>query len=83
MVEQIDDLDPIYEVFDLLEDLYDKFQKELQELIGEDNGKKTFIKALTRIFGLLLNTKVNSLEKTQGILKIAVKTVIKLLREPN
>ena len=78
MVEQIDDVDSTNGVFDFLEDLYDKFQEELQELIGEDSEKKTFIKVLTRIFGVLLNTKVNSLDKILGILKIAVKTVIKL-----
>ena len=46
-------------VFDFLENLTSRLQDDFEELIGEDTDKKRFVKALTRIFTLLLNTKVD------------------------
>ena len=40
--------------------------------------KKQFIKALTRIFALLLNTKVETADKIKEILKIAVEMTLKI-----
>ena len=63
------DTDSTDGVFDFLENLIDK-------LIGEDTDKKRFVKALTRIFALLLNTKVDTADETKRILRIAIETTL-------
>ena len=64
--------------FDFLESLSAKVKEEFDELPEGDSDKKQFIKALTRIFALLLNTKVDSTDKVKRILKIAVETTLKI-----
>ena len=64
--------------FDFLESLSAKVQEEFDELPEGDSDKKRFIKALTDIFALLLNTKVDSTDKVKRILKIAVETTLKI-----
>ena len=44
---------------------------------------KHFIRALTRMFVLLLNTKGNKVEKINKILKIPIKIVIKIWQGQN
>ena len=70
-------------VFDFLENLTNRLQEVFDELIGEDNDKKRFIKALTRIFALLLNTKVDTTDKIKRILKIAIETTLKIWQGAN
>ena len=70
-------------VFDFLEALSNRIQEDFDELIGEDTDKKRFIKALTCIFALLLNTKVDTVNKIKRILKIVVETTLKTLQGPN
>ena len=65
-------------VFNFLENLMDRLQEDFDEIIGEDNNKKRFIKSGTRIFALLLNTKVDTVNKIKRILKIAIKTMLKI-----
>ena len=65
-------------VFDFLENLTNCLQEDFDELIGEDNDKKRFVKALTRIFELLLNTKVDTTDKIKRTVKIAIKTTLKI-----
>ena len=55
---------------------------DFDELIGEDKNKKRFVKALTRIFALLLNTKVNTADKIKKTLKIAIETTLKIWQGP-
>ena len=55
--------DSIDGVFDFLEWLNDKKQKDFKELLEGEADKKRFIKALTRIFVPFLNTKVNIVDK--------------------
>ena len=55
--------DSIDGVFDFLEWLNDRKQKDFKELLEGEADKKRFIKALTRIFVPFLNTKVNILDK--------------------
>ena len=69
-------------VFDLLENLTNRLQEDLDELIGEDIDKKRFVKALTQIFALLLNTKIDTLDKMKRIPKIAIETTLKIWRGP-
>ena len=82
LTEQID-TDSTDGVFYFLENLTNHLQENFDELIGEDNDKKRFIKALTRIFALLLNTKVDTTDKIKRILKIAVETSLKIWQGPN
>ena len=57
-------------------------QEDFHELIGEDTDKKRFVKALTRIFAILLKTKVDTADKIKRILKIAVETTLKIWQGP-
>ena len=47
-------------VFDFLTTLSDRIQEGFGKILGGDSDKKRFLKALTRVFTLLLNTKVDS-----------------------
>ena len=69
-------------VFDFLEALSARVQEEFEELLDGDIDKKRFVKALTLIFALLLNTKVNIADKIKRILKIAIETTIKIWQRP-
>ena len=82
-LEKSEDSDSADRVFDFLEGLSNRIQDKFYELIGEDTNKKRFIKALTRIFTLLLNTKVDAADKIKKILKIAVETTLKIYQEQN
>ena len=76
-------IDSTDRVFDLLENLTNRVQKNFDGLIKEDNDKKLFVKALTSIFALLLDTKVDTADKIKRILKIAVETTLEIWRGPN
>ena len=77
------DNDSTYGVLDFLENLTNRLQEDFDELIGQDNDKKPFVKALTHIFALLLNTKVYTTNKIKRILKIAIETTLKIWQGPN
>ena len=64
--------------FDPLDNLTNKIQKDFHEIIGEDTDKKSFIKLLMHLFALLLNPKVNNVNKIKRILKIAINTTLKI-----
>ena len=81
LTEEID-TDSTDGVFDLLENLTNRLQEDFDELIVEDTDKKRFVKALTQIFALLLNTKVDTADKIKRILKIVVKTTLTIWRGP-
>ena len=70
LLEKSIDTDSTGSVFDFLERLSNQVQENFDELIWEDTDKKRFIEALTRIFALLPNTKVDTVEKIKRILKI-------------
>ena len=77
------DADSTDGVFDFLTSLADQVQGEFEELLdGYTNKKKRFLRALSKIFALLLNTKVDPAEKIKKLLKIAVETTIKIWQEP-
>ena len=58
-----DDADSTDGVFEFLASLADQVQGEFEELIDNDSDKKRFLRALSKIFTLLLNTKVSTAEK--------------------
>ena len=76
------DADSTDGIFDFLENLTSRLQEDFDELIGECSDKKGFVKALTRIFALLLNIKVDTADKIKRILRIAVKTTLKIWQGP-
>ena len=79
---QGNDTDSTDGVFDFLENLTSSLHEDFDELIQEGNDKKRFVKALTRISALLLNTKVDTADKIKRILRIAIETTLKIWQEP-
>ena len=64
--------------FDLLGNLTKDYKKILMKLLEETPKKKSMIRSLMRILTLLLNTKVDSVNKIKRILKIAINTTLRL-----
>ena len=50
-------------IFQFLSTISDSVQEEFDKVVSGDSHKKRFLKALSRIFALLLNTKVDTVEK--------------------
>ena len=69
-------------IFDPLSSISDSVPEEFDELISGDTDKKRFLWALSRIFALLLNTKVDTADKIKRALKIAIEMTIKIWQEP-
>ena len=65
-------------VFDFLTTLADQVQEEFDEILDDDSNKKRFLRPLSKIFALLLNTKVDIAKKIKKIIKIGIETVIKI-----
>ena len=63
LLEQSVNSDLTDSVFDFLAMLSDRIQEEFDKLFEGDSNKKRFLRALTRIFALLLNTKVDMPDK--------------------
>ena len=76
------DEDSIDGIFNILTSISDSVQVEFDKLISIDSDKKRLLRVLSRIFTLLLNTKVNMAEKILKILKIAIETTLKIWQEP-
>ena len=82
LATESDDQDSTDGIFDLLSSISDSVQEEFDELISGDSNKKHFLQVLSRMFALLINTKVDTAEKIKRILKIAIGTTIKIWQEP-
>ena len=65
-------------VFDFLTTLADQVQEEFDEILDDDSNKKRFLRPLSKIFALLLNTKVDIAKKIKKIIKIGIEPVIKI-----
>ena len=83
LLEESNDADSTDGVFDFLTSLADQVQEEFEELLDGKRDKKRFLRALSKIFALLLNTKVDTGEKIKKILKIAIESNIKKWQEPS
>lgn len=81
LVRESSDQDSTDGVSDHFSSIFDAVQEEF-ELISGDDDKKCFLQALSRIFALLLNTKVDTAEKIKIILKIAIETTLKVWSGP-
>ena len=77
-----DDADSTDGVFDFLSYLADLVQGEFEELLDGDSDIKRFLRALSKIFALLLNKKVDTAEKIKKTHKVAIETTIKIWSEP-
>ena len=66
-------------IFDFLSHISNSVQEEFDKLLSGDSNK--FVKALSKIFALLLNTKVDKAEKIKRIIKITVETTLKTWQE--
>ena len=66
-------------IFDFLSHISNSVQEEFDKLLSGDSNK--FVKALSKIFALLLNTKVDTAEKIERIIKITVETTLKTWQE--
>ena len=66
LLRESDNSDLTDGVFETLT-LSEQVQEELDELLGEDTDKKQFLKSLSKVFALLLNTKVNTAEKKKSL----------------
>ena len=83
LLGESDDTDSTDGIFDLLTKLSDQVQGEFEEILDSNDSKKRFPRALLKIFALLLNAKVGTTMKIIKILKIAIKTTLKIWSEQN
>ena len=65
-------------IFEFLSEISYQIQEEFDELLGKDTDKKRFLKSLSKILALLLNTKVNTAENKKKIIKVAFETTVKI-----
>ena len=61
---------------------YPTVLEESDKLVNNISNKKLFVKMLSRMFALLLHTKVNIAEKIKRIIKITIETTLKIWQEP-
>ena len=78
LLEQQVEGDSKDETFEFVDNLTNRIQEEFDEIIGQEIDKKSFIKLLICIFALLLNTKVDSVDKIKRILETAINTTLKI-----
>ena len=63
LARESDDANSTESVFDFLTSLADQVQEEFEKLLDGESDKKRFLRALSKIFTLLLNTKVDTAKK--------------------
>ena len=61
---------------------YPTVLEESDKLVNNNSNKKLFVKMLSRMFALLLHTKVNIAEKIKQIIKITIERPLKIWQEP-
>ena len=76
------DSDSTDSIFDFLNQISDSVQEKLDKCFSRDSDEKRFVRALSKIFTLLLNTKVDTAEKLKRIIKITIETTLKTWQEP-
>ena len=73
LLRESDDADSTGVVFEVLSSISEQVQEEFNELLREDSCKKRFLKSLSKILTLLLNTKVTTPKKVKKLFKITLK----------
>ena len=79
MSKKNNDMDSTEGIFDFLSHISNSVQEEFDKLLSRDSNK--FVKAMSKIFALLLNTKVDTAEKIKRIIKITIETTLKIWQE--
>ena len=69
-------------IFNALSEIAESVQEDFEELVGISNDKKAFVRALARIFTLLLNTNIDTIDKIKKLIKLAIETMLKIWQEP-
>ena len=69
LLSESDDTDSTDHIFDFLTTISDQIPLEFEEVLQSNSKKKRFLRALSKIFTLLLNTMVNTADKTKKYLK--------------
>ena len=82
MSKENNDKDSTDKIFDVLSQISDSAREEFDELLSRDSDKKIFIRALSKIVALLLNTKLDTAQKIKQIIKIAIEMTLKRWQEP-
>ena len=75
--EQVES-DATHGPFSIVESVTNRLQEDFDALISEDTDKKCFIKSLTRVFALLLNAKVDTVDKIKKSQRIALETSLRI-----
>ena len=83
LLRENDNVDSTDRVFEFLAEISNQVQEEFDELLGQDTEKKHFPKSLSKIFALLINTKVNTAQRILKIIKIALETTVKMCSGQN
>ena len=68
-------------VTDKIRDFYIQIVEDFKEILEEDKEKGNFVRALTKIFGILVTSKYTSLAKAKKILRETAQIVVKLWPE--
>ena len=76
--EESDDTDTADGILDVITGLSETVTGEFEDLLEGDDDKKRFLKSLSKIFALLLNTKVGTADKMKKIIRLAIETTIKI-----
>ena len=76
--EESDDKDTTDGILDVITGLSETVTGEFEDLLEDDDDKKRFLKSLSKIFALLLNTKVGTADKIKKIIRLAIETTIKI-----
>ena len=76
--EENDDTDATDGILDVITGLSKTVTGEFKDLLEADDDKKCFLKLLSKIFALLLNTKVGTADEIKKIIKIAIETTVKI-----
>ena len=79
LLRENDNADSTDDVFEFLAKISNQIQREfLTNCSANIPTKNASLKSLSKIFGLLLNTKVNTAEKIKKLIKIALETTVKI-----
>ena len=65
LLEEKGEGDSTDRAFTFIENLTNELQTELDETVGDDGEKRQLIRSLIRVFVILLNTKVDSVNKVK------------------
>ena len=81
MAEPLAETDETDCIGDVLKETFQPIYEEFKELIGENEGKKSFIGGLIKIFTVLLSSRTTTLVKIKKVLRLSTKISLDLWPE--